>query len=53
MFTAFRCFTDGCNDRDGKPLQEHLRMKMDDFGGVFMSSRLRFNSHFLLFSSKK
>mmetsp|Transcript_60749 Transcript_60749/g.142106 ORF Transcript_60749/g.142106 Transcript_60749/m.142106 type:complete len:579 (-) Transcript_60749:79-1815(-) len=33
MFTAFRCFTDGCSAYDGTPLQEKLRK---DIGGVFM-----------------
>eukprot|EP00931_Biecheleriopsis_adriatica_P067387 TRINITY_DN41537_c0_g1_i1.p1 TRINITY_DN41537_c0_g1~~TRINITY_DN41537_c0_g1_i1.p1 ORF type:complete len:239 (+),score=26.93 TRINITY_DN41537_c0_g1_i1:38-718(+) len=33
MFTLFRCFTDGCNSYEGKPLSEHLR---EAFGGVFI-----------------
>ncbi|CAK9049990.1 L type [Durusdinium trenchii] len=33
MFTAFRCFTDGCSATDGTPLQETLRRK---YGGIFM-----------------
>lgn len=33
MFTAFRCFTDGCAATDGTPLQETLRQK---FGFPFM-----------------
>ena len=24
MFTAFRCFTDGCSATDGTPLQDHV-----------------------------
>ncbi|CAE7030629.1 Scn11a [Symbiodinium natans] len=34
MFTNFRCFTDGCADLDGRPLQERLRR--EDGGGIFM-----------------
>mmetsp|Transcript_54811 Transcript_54811/g.119933 ORF Transcript_54811/g.119933 Transcript_54811/m.119933 type:complete len:620 (+) Transcript_54811:69-1928(+) len=33
MFTAFRCFTDGCTTEEGEPLHEKLR---DRFGGLFM-----------------
>jgi len=33
MFTAFRCFTDGCAATDGTPLQETLRQK---YGFTFM-----------------
>lgn len=33
MFTAFRCFTDGCTTEEGEPLHEKLR---DRFGGFFM-----------------
>ncbi|CAE7656093.1 CACNA1C [Symbiodinium pilosum] len=36
MFTNFRCFTDGCADLDGRPLQERLRRV--DGGGLFMFS---------------
>jgi len=34
MFTTFRCFTDGCSDYQGRPLQEQVRMKFG--GGIFM-----------------
>ena len=27
MFTLFRCFTDGCESYDGKPLMERMRPK--------------------------
>eukprot|EP00435_Cladocopium_sp_Y103_P018739 s1457_g4.t1 len=33
MFTAFRCFTDGCTTEEGEPLHEKLR---DRFGGLFI-----------------
>lgn len=38
MFTAFRCFTDGCSSYDGKPLQELIRQQLtqDGLGGLFM-----------------
>ncbi|CAJ1376265.1 unnamed protein product [Effrenium voratum] len=35
MFTAFRCFTDGCAGYDGTPLQERIR-KDSAVGGVWM-----------------
>jgi len=38
MFTVFRCFTDGCAAYNGTPLQERLRMALEQegFGGIFM-----------------
>ncbi|CAJ1376266.1 unnamed protein product [Effrenium voratum] len=36
MFTAFRCFTDGCAGYDGTPLQERIRGKDSAVGGVWM-----------------
>lgn len=36
MFTSFRCFTDGCSDYKGQPLQEQLRIRSPQGGGIFM-----------------
>eukprot|EP00930_Biecheleria_cincta_P076612 TRINITY_DN63818_c0_g1_i1.p1 TRINITY_DN63818_c0_g1~~TRINITY_DN63818_c0_g1_i1.p1 ORF type:complete len:609 (+),score=113.64 TRINITY_DN63818_c0_g1_i1:66-1892(+) len=35
MFTAFRCFTEGCASYTGTPLQETMRMSTS-LGGIFM-----------------
>lgn len=32
MFTVFRCYTDGCTDYNGRPLQAHM---MDEYGAMF------------------